>query len=83
MRGRRSPPGSRASRRSASIASRPAAGALYDTQAGLEPPRPGAHAISPALGYNQLLSTNTVSMLGEDGGKFVAALRRKAAALAG
>jgi len=56
---------------------------LYDTQAGLEPPRPGAHAISPALGYNQLLSTNTVSMLGEDGGKFVAALRRKAAALQG
>ena len=31
----------------------------YDTQAGLEPPRPGAHAISPAIGYNQLLSTNT------------------------
>ena len=54
---------------------------LYDTQAGLEPPRPGAHAISPALGYNQFSSTNTVSMLGEDGGKFVAALRRKAAAL--
>lgn len=56
---------------------------LYDTQAGLEPPRPGAHAISPALGYNQLLSTNTVSMLGEDGAKFVTALRRKAAALQG
>ena len=48
---------------------------LYDTQAGLEPPRPGAHAISPALGYNQLLSTNTVSMLGEDGGQ----VRRRAA----
>ena len=56
---------------------------LYDTQAGLEPPRPGAKAISPALGYNQLLSTNSVSMLAEDGAKFVAALHRKAAALNG
>lgn len=56
---------------------------VYDTQAGLEPPRPGARAISPALGYNQLLSTNTVSMLAEDGHKFVAALRRKALALNG
>ena len=55
----------------------------YDTQAGLEPTRPGAHAISPALGYNQLLSTNTVSMLAEDGHRFVAALRRKAIALSG
>ena len=75
MRRRRSPPGSRASRRSASIASRPAAEALYDTQAGLEPPRPGAHAISPALGYNQLL----VHQHGVDAGRRRRQVRRRAA----
>ena len=36
----------------------------YDLQAGLVPYRPGARAISPAVGYNQLLSTNTVSLSG-------------------
>jgi hypothetical protein len=55
----------------------------YDTQAGLEPPGPGKHAISPALGYNQLLSTNSVSLLAEHGGGFLAALNQKAKALSG
>ena len=55
----------------------------YDTQAGLEPPGPGKHAVSPALGYNQLLSTNSVSILAEHGGRVLAALRQKAKALDG
>jgi len=53
----------------------------YDTQAGVTPTRP--KAISPALGYNQLLTTNTVSLLAENGGDFIAALRHKARMLTG
>jgi hypothetical protein len=53
----------------------------YDMQAGITPTR--TRAISPAVGYNQLLSTNTVSILAEQGHHYVAALRRKAQALAG
>ncbi|MGH6684615.1 MAG: hypothetical protein ACRECA_11985, partial [Pseudolabrys sp.] len=53
---------------------------FYDTQAGLEPPRPGARAISPAIGYNQLLSTNTVSLFAESGQRFLAAREHKARA---
>ncbi|MEJ2625145.1 MAG: hypothetical protein P8Z80_11545 [Pseudolabrys sp.] len=49
----------------------------YDTQAGLLYNRPGAHAISPALGYNQLLSTLTISLLAKHGHHVVAALRAK------
>jgi hypothetical protein len=55
----------------------------YNTQAGLGTPRPNAHAISPAIGYNQLLSTNTVSLFAENGASFLAALNRKAATLTG
>ena len=55
----------------------------YDTQAGLEPPGPGKHAVSPAIGYNQLLSTNSVSILAEHGGRVLAALRQKAKMLSG
>ena len=55
----------------------------YDSQAGLVPYRPGARAISPAVGYNQLLSTNTVSLLAEDGNRYVLALRQKAKVLNG
>src|SRR5262249_61219275 len=50
----------------------------YDSQAGLVPYRPGARAISPAVGYNQLLSTNTVSLLAEDGNHYLNVLRQKA-----
>lgn len=50
----------------------------YDVQAGLERPRPNARAISTALGYNQLLTTNTVSLLAEEGEHFLKAMRAKA-----
>jgi hypothetical protein len=53
----------------------------YNTQAGVSPTR--AAAISPALGYNQLLSTNTVSLLAEFGNRYLAALRMKAVPLRG
>lgn len=53
----------------------------YNTQAGVTPTR--ANAISPALGYNQLLSTNTVSLLAEFGNRYLAALRMKAVTLRG
>jgi hypothetical protein len=53
----------------------------YDTQAGISATR--TRAISPAVGYNQLLSTNTVSILAEQGHHYVAALRRKAQTLTG
>jgi hypothetical protein len=55
----------------------------YDSQAGLVPYRPGARAISPAIGYNQLLSTNSVSLLAEHGGRIAAVLRQKANSLSG
>lgn len=55
----------------------------YDGQAGIVGNRPNARPISPAMGYNQLLSTNTVSLLAEQGDKFVAALTASAEALSG
>jgi hypothetical protein len=55
----------------------------YDVQAGLEYPRPDARAISTALGYNQLLSTNSVELLAEKGHQFTSALQGKAAGLSG
>ncbi len=55
----------------------------YDTQAGLTSGRPEARAISPALGYNQLLSTNSVGLIAENGDRYVAILERKAARLTG
>lgn len=53
----------------------------YDVQAGLEYDRPDAHAVSTALGYNQLLNTNSVELMAENGGKFLAELRNKSASL--
>src|SRR5207244_3373923 len=52
----------------------------YDVQAGLEHDRPGAHAVSTALGYNQLLNTNSVEVVAEHGDDFVAKLRRQSPA---
>ena len=49
--------------------------------AGVSATRP--RAISPAIGYNQLLSTNSVSILAEHGGGLLAALRQKTKALSG
>jgi hypothetical protein len=48
----------------------------YDVQAGLE--GSGSRAISTALGYNQLLTTNTIGILTEHGGMIVKTLREKA-----
>lgn len=53
----------------------------YDMQAGVTPTRP--NAISPAVGYNQLLSTNTVSILAEHGNRLIALLRQKTKSLTG
>jgi hypothetical protein len=55
----------------------------YDVQAGLEYERPNARAISTALGYNQLLSTNSVELMAEQGDKFLTALKTKATVLRG
>ncbi len=55
----------------------------YDVQAGLEYPRPNPQAISTALGYNQLLSTNSVELLAEQGERFIAAIAAKVAAANG
>jgi hypothetical protein len=55
----------------------------YDVQAGLTHPRPGARAISPAIGYNQLLSTNSVSLLAEHGDQLIKTLRQQAEQLTG
>ncbi len=54
----------------------------YDVQAGLESGT-GGRAISTALGYNQLLTTNTIGLLAEHGGIVVKALRDKIAQTAG
>ena len=55
----------------------------YDVQAGLEYATPRAQAINTALGYNQLLNTNSVELMAEHGEQFVQALERKAAGAAG
>src|SRR3954471_16448113 len=39
----------------------------HDMQSGLSASRPGSRAISTAIGYNQLLTTNTVELLAEQG----------------
>ena len=53
----------------------------HDVQAGLESPGANRRAISTALGYNQLLVTNTISLLAEHGGRFLAALNDRLATL--
>jgi len=54
----------------------------YDAQAGREY-SPHARAISPALGYNQLLNTNSVELLAERGDEFVSRLKAQAAGSTG
>jgi hypothetical protein len=54
----------------------------YDTQAGVEHSRDG-RAISTALGYNQLLTTNSVNLMSEQGDLFIKTLRAKSAELGG
>jgi hypothetical protein len=53
----------------------------YDVQAGLEYNK-RARAITTALGYNQLLATNTVEIVAEKGAQFVRSLEARAAQLA-
>jgi hypothetical protein len=55
----------------------------YDVQAGLTHPKKGSKPISPAIGYNQLLSTNSVGLLAANGDEFVKVLKERASALAG
>ena len=50
----------------------------HDVQAGLEYGRPTERAISTALGYNQLLTTNSVGLVAANGDAFLAVLRAKA-----
>src|SRR5712671_2667307 len=55
----------------------------HDMQSGLSASRPGSRAISTAIGYNQLLTTNTVELIAEQGPEFVRALTAKATQLSG
>jgi hypothetical protein len=52
----------------------------HDSQSGLIH---GSHAVSTATGYNQLLTTNTVELLAEQGPDFVRILAQRAAGLSG
>jgi hypothetical protein len=55
----------------------------HDMQSGLSASRPGSRAISTAIGYNQLLTTNSVELVAEQGHEIVKALTEKAARLSG
>src|SRR3954454_1773969 len=55
----------------------------HDMQSGLSASRPGSRAISTAIGYNQLLTTNSVELLAEQGHDIVKTLTEKAAQLSG
>ncbi len=55
----------------------------YDMQSGLNPSKPGSRAISTAIGYNQLLTANTITIIAEKGPQLVKVLNDKAAMLQG
>ena len=55
----------------------------HDMQSGLSASRPGSRAISTAIGYNQLLTTNSVELVAEQGHELLKALTNKAAQLSG
>jgi hypothetical protein len=55
----------------------------HDMQSGLSASRPGSRAISTAIGYNQLLTTNSVELVAEQGNEFVRELTEKAVRLQG
>jgi hypothetical protein len=55
----------------------------HDMQSGLSASRPGSRAISTAIGYNQLLTTNSVELLAEQGHTFIKTLSDKAVQLTG
>jgi hypothetical protein len=50
----------------------------YNMQAGLEYNTPAAHAVTTALGYNQLLNTNSVELMAEAGDQFLEKLKAEA-----
>jgi hypothetical protein len=54
----------------------------YDMQSGLSS-KPGSRAISTAIGYNQLLTTNSVELVAERGNDILKVLTERAAQLAG
>ena len=54
----------------------------HDMESGLSASRP-AHAISTAIGYNQLLTTNSVELMAEQGPELIRALTAEAAPLPG
>ncbi|MDI1263174.1 MAG: hypothetical protein PS018_07955 [bacterium] len=54
----------------------------YDMQSGLSS-KPGSRAISTAIGYNQLLTTNSVELMAEQGHELIKELAAKAAASSG
>jgi hypothetical protein len=53
----------------------------YDVQAGIE--HGGRRAISTAMGYNQLLTTNSIELMAEQGQEFIRELTMRAAGLSG
>ena len=53
----------------------------YDVQSGIE--HGGTRAISTAIGYNQLLTTNSVELIAEQGPEFVRELTQRAVQLSG
>ncbi len=55
----------------------------HDMQSGLSTSRPGSRAISTAIGYNQLLTTNSVVLMAEQGHELIKELTAKAAGLSG
>ena len=55
----------------------------HDMQSGLSASRPGSRAISTAVGYNQLLTTNSVELMAEQGHEFVKELTARVASLSG
>ena len=55
----------------------------HDLQSGLNPSKPGSRAISTAVGYNQLLTANTITLVAEQGSAILKDLNDKAARSAG
>ncbi|WP_225117195.1 hypothetical protein [Bradyrhizobium sp. BRP22] len=53
----------------------------HDMQSGYR--GPGTRAISTAIGYNQLLTTNSVELIAQQGHEFIKVLTQKAATLSG
>lgn len=55
----------------------------HDMQSGFTPGKPGGRAISTAIGYNQLLTANTITLVAEQGPSILKAISDKAARSSG